>query len=60
MDGRELPELLTTGEVAAVFRVSRSTVTGWAAKGLLPYTRTPSGRLRFYRADVVRLLRHHR
>ncbi|WP_372503885.1 helix-turn-helix domain-containing protein [Actinomadura rupiterrae] len=36
-------ELLTSTEVAAMFRVARSTVSGWAARGLLPYARTPSG-----------------
>ncbi|MFI0445817.1 helix-turn-helix domain-containing protein [Actinomadura sp. 6N118] len=48
------PELLTTAEVARIFRVSSSTVSGWAARGLLPYVRTPSGRLRFHREDVDR------
>ncbi|MEU6035910.1 helix-turn-helix domain-containing protein [Actinomadura sp. NPDC047616] len=53
------PGLLTAGEVAAIFRVARSTVSNWVARGLLPYTRTPSGRLRFYREDVERLLLRH-
>lgn len=55
----EQPELLTTNEVARIFRVARSTVVNWADKGLLPSTRTPSGRLRFYRRDVERFLREH-
>jgi excisionase family DNA binding protein len=54
----ELPELLTAAEVAKIFKVARSTVANWAAQGLLPYTRTPSGRLRFHRADIEDLLRH--
>lgn len=53
-------DLLTTMEVAAIFRVTRATITGWARKGLLPYTLTPTGRLRFYRADIERLLRKRR
>jgi excisionase family DNA binding protein len=53
----ELPELLTTAEVARIFRVARTTVVSWAGKGLLDYTRTPSGQLRFYRRSVERVLR---
>ncbi|NKZ06172.1 helix-turn-helix domain-containing protein [Actinomadura latina] len=52
------PELLSSAEVARIFRVARSTVLGWARRRLLPYTRTPSERLRFYRSDVMRLLEH--
>jgi excisionase family DNA binding protein len=58
--GEQDEELLTTNEVASIFRVARSTVVGWAAKGLVPYTKTPTGRLRFYRADIERLLREGR
>jgi excisionase family DNA binding protein len=50
------PELLTTSEVARIFKVARSTVAGWAARGLIEYTRTPTGRLRFYRHLVERLV----
>ncbi|MCW2900205.1 MAG: DNA-binding protein [Streptosporangiaceae bacterium] len=54
------PELLTTSEVARIFKVARSTVAGWAARGLIEYTRTPTGRLRFYRRSVDRLLQQER
>jgi excisionase family DNA binding protein len=54
------PELLTTSEVARIFKVARSTVVGWAARGLIEYTRTPTGRLRFYRTSVARLLQQER
>jgi excisionase family DNA binding protein len=54
------PELLTTSEVARIFKVARSTVVGWAARGLIEYTRTPTGRLRFYRESVDRLLQRER
>lgn len=50
------PELLTTAEVARLFRVARSTVTSWAYRGLLPYTKTPTGQLRFRRASIERRL----
>lgn len=52
----DLPDLLTTAETAAIYRVARSTVTGWAHRGLLPSTRTPTGQLRFHRDTVLRLL----
>ena len=55
-DGGDLPELLTTAETAAIYRVARSTVTGWAHRSLLPHTRTPTGQLRFHRDTVLRLL----
>jgi excisionase family DNA binding protein len=52
----EQPELLTTSEVAHIFRVARNTVVSWADKGLLEHTRTPSGQLRFYRRSVEHVL----
>jgi predicted site-specific integrase-resolvase len=52
----ELPDFLTTAEVAAIFRVARGTVVGWAARDLVEHTRTPSGRLLFYRESVEELL----
>lgn len=55
-DGGDFPGLLTTAETAAIYRVARSTVTGWAHRGLLPHTRTPTGQLRFHRDTVLRLL----
>ncbi|MEV5710278.1 helix-turn-helix domain-containing protein [Actinoallomurus sp. NPDC052274] len=48
--------LLKTAEVARLFRVSRSTVTSWAYRGLIPYTKTPTGHLRFYRASIEQRL----
>jgi excisionase family DNA binding protein len=53
-------QLLTTGEVARLFRVARSTVTSWAYRGLLPYTTTPTGHLRFYRSSIERRLAERR
>ncbi|MEV0406480.1 helix-turn-helix domain-containing protein [Actinoallomurus sp. NPDC050550] len=49
-------QLLTTLEVARLFRVARSTVTSWAHRGLLPYITTPTGHLRFYQASIERRL----
>ncbi|MFD6097407.1 helix-turn-helix domain-containing protein [Nocardiopsis flavescens] len=52
-----LPELVTPGEVAALFGVDAKTVTRWVLRGKLPGVRTPSGHHRFLRTDVDRLLR---
>jgi excisionase family DNA binding protein len=52
----EAPRLLTTGEVAALFRVDRSTVTRWAQTGKLPCIDTPGGMRRFRESDVRALL----
>jgi excisionase family DNA binding protein len=48
----DAPELLTTSEVADIYRVARSTVLSWAAQGKIPYFTTPTGRLRFARTVV--------
>ena len=37
--------------------VHPSTVSRWAKHGLLPYFLTPSGQVRFLRADVEALMR---
>jgi excisionase family DNA binding protein len=58
--GNAFDQLLTTGEVARLFRVARSTVTSWAYRGLLPYTTTPTGHLRFYRSSIERRLAERR
>lgn len=47
---------MTSGEVARVLSVRTSTVSRWAASGQLDAIRLPSGRLRFRREDVERLL----
>ena len=49
-------ELLTEREVAALLRVTPSTVGRWAVKGLIPAIVLPSGRRRFRRDDVRLLL----
>jgi len=47
-------ELLTPGEVAAMFRVTPKTVTRWAEAGKLPVVRTLGGHRRFPAAAVRR------
>lgn len=49
-------ELLTTGEVAAMFRVSPKTVWRWERAGKLRAIRTLGGQRRYYAAEVRRLL----
>lgn len=50
-------DLLTTTEVAQLARVTRMTVGRWVAEGTLrPAVELPSGRRRFRRSDVDKLL----
>jgi excisionase family DNA binding protein len=49
-------DLLTPGEVAAIFRVDAKTVSRWARTGRLACIRTIGGHRRFHRADVQALL----
>ncbi|WP_166344981.1 BldC family transcriptional regulator [Phytoactinopolyspora limicola] len=55
MTREEYEELLTTGEVARLFRVDVRTVTKWAKTGKLTSIRTPGGHRRFRKAEVMRL-----
>lgn len=55
-DDNKPSELLKASEVADMLRVARSTVLSWAYRGLLDYTRTPGGQLRFYRDQVEAIL----
>jgi excisionase family DNA binding protein len=46
---------LTTGQVAAIFGVTTTTVKRWADSGRLPCFKTPGGHYRFKAADVEAL-----
>jgi excisionase family DNA binding protein len=48
-----IPELLTPGEVAQLFRVQPKTVTRWANKGWIRSIRTIGGHRRFYKVDII-------
>lgn len=48
--------LLTTAEVAAMFRVRTQTVTRWAETGWLTSIRTPGGHYRYRASEVDELL----
>jgi excisionase family DNA binding protein len=49
-------QLLTSGELAAIFRVDRKTITRWTLEGRIPSIRTPGGQHRFRPEDVRALL----
>ncbi len=49
--------LLTSGEVAALFRVDRKTVSRWAKAGRVDSIRTPGGHRRFRGSEIKALLR---
>lgn len=51
-----MSDLLTPGEVAALFRVDPKTVTRWGHAGKLVSVKTPGGHHRFRRSDVEALL----
>jgi excisionase family DNA binding protein len=49
-------ELLTPGEVAAMFRVNPKTVTRWARAGRISSLRTLGGHRRFRTSEIRRCL----
>jgi len=51
----ELETLLTSGQVATLFRVTPKTVTRWAEAGKLPAIRTLGGHRRFPAGEVLRV-----
>jgi DNA-binding transcriptional MerR regulator len=51
-----MPALMILPEVAGLFRVSVQTVRSWRRTGKLVPVRTPTGRYRYRRADVLALL----
>jgi predicted site-specific integrase-resolvase len=50
-------ELLTTGQVAGLFKVDPKTVTRWGHSGRLLTMLTLGGQFRFFAAEVEALLR---
>jgi excisionase family DNA binding protein len=55
-----MPELLTPGEVAQMFRVDPKTVTRWAQSGRLRSVRTIGGHRRYYKTEIEALLTNSR
>jgi excisionase family DNA binding protein len=56
MQDKDNDRLMTSGEVAAVFRVDRKTVARWARESKIACFRTPGGHRRFREVDVRALL----
>lgn len=58
----QLPELelLTTGEVAKLFNTTSETIRRWAREGKIPSLPLPSGRVKFRREDVDKILDGYR
>jgi excisionase family DNA binding protein len=52
----EAPPLLTSGEVARIFRVEVATVNRWGRQGKLTTLRTLGGHRRYYESEVRALL----
>lgn len=51
--GEKEEELLTVGELVAIFKVHPRTVSRWADEGKIKAVRTPGGHRRFRRSDVA-------
>jgi len=56
-DIKELPEVLTAGEVATYLRISKTTVCRWCNNGKLPAFRIGRG-WRVQRGDLELCIRH--
>jgi excisionase family DNA binding protein len=48
-------DLLTPGQVAAIFAVDPKTVTRWAREGRVAFLTTPGGHRRYRRSEIDRL-----
>lgn len=55
MDNVDIPELMTTEEVAETFKVSERTIRRWANQGILKGKKI-GGILRFSKDEVVRVI----
>ena len=50
-------ELITPKKARSMLGVSASTLRRWAYQGKIRYVRLPSGKLRYYKSDIERILR---
>ncbi|PUA32005.1 MAG: hypothetical protein B9J98_05020 [Candidatus Terraquivivens tikiterensis] len=50
-------ELITPKEARALLKVSNKTLWSWYKKGLIRAVRLPSGKLRYYKSDIEKILR---
>lgn len=56
LSGLSDDDLLSPGEVAALFRVDPRTVSRWAKKGKIPHVRTPGRHTRYRYGTMKELL----
>lgn len=56
-DRPDEPDLMTPGEVTALFRVSYSSLARWADAGKVAVIRTPGGHRRYLRTEIAALMR---
>lgn len=52
-------DVLTTKDVAILFKVARTSVIRYCDRGEIRYFRTPGGHRRFYRSDVQKFIDAH-
>lgn len=52
-----MEELITPKEARTMLRVSNKTLWLWYKKGLIRAVRLPSGKLRYYRSDIEKILK---
>ncbi|MEM1606601.1 MAG: helix-turn-helix domain-containing protein [Candidatus Bathyarchaeia archaeon] len=50
-------ELVTPKEARTILKVSNKTLWLWYKKGLIRAVRLPSGKLRYYKSDIEKILR---
>ncbi|MHC1635609.1 MAG: helix-turn-helix domain-containing protein [Candidatus Methanospirareceae archaeon] len=50
-------ELITPKKACSMLGVAASTLRRWAYQGKIRYVRLPSGKLRYYKSDIERILR---
>ncbi|MBS7248404.1 MAG: helix-turn-helix domain-containing protein [Candidatus Jordarchaeales archaeon] len=53
-------ELITPKEARKILKVSNKTLWLWYKKGLIRGVRLPSGKLRYYKSDIEKILRGER
>lgn len=49
--------LMSSGDVAKMFRVDPKTVTRWAKQGKIKSVKTPGGHRRYFESDIMSLFK---
>ncbi len=50
-------ELITPKEARKILKVSNKTLWSWYRKGLIRAVRLPSGKLRYYKSDIEKIVK---